>query len=95
MRSIDINSKYRSVAIFCSVHGGKKDGKAHILWSDLEKRFGINWYTYIHELHVKGMLFGCNGYEYLRPQWAVMTPSERMENIKKMYPYPYEQKQSN
>ena len=26
-----------------------------------------------------------------RPEWAVMTAAEQMEEIKKMYPYPYEQ----
>lgn len=89
MKKIDINAKYRSVAIFCAVHGGKNNGKAHILWSDLQKRFGHSWNTYTHELHVNGMLFGGSGYEYLRPQWVVMTHAERMEQIKQMYPYPY------
>ncbi len=36
------------------------------------------------------MLYGGSGFVYLRPEWAAMTPAERMERIKQMYPYPYE-----
>ena len=39
----------------------------------------------------KGMLFSTNGFEYLRPAWVAMTPAERMAEVKKMYPYPYQQ----
>ena len=89
MKKIDINRKYRQVAIFCAVEGGKNDGRALIPWSVLEDKFGISWQSYTNELHANGMLYSSNGYEYLRPDWAAMTPTERMEQIKKWYPYPY------
>ena len=89
MKHIDINQKYRAVAIYCALHGGKNDGKAHITWDELRERFGISWNSYTNELHAKGMLFGGSGYEYLRPEWEAMTPAERMERIKQIYPYPY------
>lgn len=94
MRRIDPNIKYRSVAIFCAIHGGKDEGKAHIPWSALEEKFGINWQSYTNELHAKGMLFSTNGFEYLRPAWVAMTPAERMAEVKKMYPYTYQNKPS-
>ena len=90
MKQVDINATYRAVAIFCAVHGGKNEGKAHVTWDALRERFGISWQTYTNELHAKGMLYGGNGYEYLRPHWADMTPAERMERIKQMYPYPWQ-----
>ena len=89
MKKIDINRKYRQVAIFCAVQGGKNDGQALIPWSVLEDKFGISWQSYTNELHANGMLYSSNGYEYLRPDWAAMTLTERMEQIKKWYPYPY------
>ncbi len=46
--------------------------------------------SYTNELKVKGMLFGAVGYYYLRPAWAVMTPTEQMEEISKMYPRNYD-----
>lgn len=92
MKRIDINIKYRAVAIFCAIQCGKNDGTAHLSWDILREKFGINWQTYTHELHVKGMLYSTNGFEYLRPAWQVMTPSERMEEIKRIYPYPYQLK---
>ena len=89
MRQVDINGKYRQCAIFCAVHGRKNDGKGHITWEALKEHFGVNWESYANELKVKGMLFGAVGYYYLRPAWALMTPTEQMEEIKKIYPYPY------
>ena len=91
MRKIDINARYRSCAIFCATRGRKNDSKAHITNDELKERFGINWESLTNELRVKGMLFAGVGYVYLRPAWAVMTAAEQMEEIKKMYPYPYEQ----
>jgi hypothetical protein len=91
MKRIDINRKYRSVAVFCAIHGGKNDGRAHIPWTLLREKFGISWETYTNELRSKGMLFAGNDYVYLRPAWAAMTQAERMEQIKRMYPYPYQE----
>lgn len=88
---MDINHKYRAVAIFCAVHGGKNDGKAYIPWTTLREKFGINWESYTNELRSKGMLFATNDSVYLRPAWAAMTQQERMEEIKRMYPYPYQE----
>lgn len=86
MKKIDINFMYRQCAIFCAVHGRKNEGKGHITWDSLKERFGVSWESYANELKVKGMLFGATGYYYLRPEWAVMTPAEQMEEISKMYP---------
>ncbi len=88
MKKIDINRTYRAVAIFCAVRCGKNEGKARVTWDELKEKFGINWESYTHELRVNGMLFGGVGYLYLRPEWEAMTPAERMERIKEMYPYP-------
>lgn len=92
MKRVDINQKYRAVAIFCAVHGGKNDGREHISFDALEQRFGVSWESYTNELRANSMLFGGVGYVYLRPEWAAMTLAERMERIKQWYPYPYEQK---
>lgn len=90
MRKIDVNRNYRNCAIYCATRGRMNNGKGHITWEELEKQFGINWETRTNELRVKGMLFGSNGYMYLQPAWAAMTAREQIEEIKKMYPYPYE-----
>lgn len=90
MKRVDINRTYRAVAIFCAVHGGKNEGRAHVSWDMLKQRFGVSWESYTNELRANGMLYGGSGFVYLRPEWAVMTLAERMERIKQMYPYPYE-----
>lgn len=92
MRRIDINARYRSVAIFCAIHGGKNEGRNLIPWDVLKEKYGEAWETYTHELMVNGMLHGANDYMYLTPEWASLTPTERMERIKQMYPYPYQQR---
>ena len=92
MTRTDINARYRSVAIFCSTHGGKNDGRNPIPWAALREKYGEQWETYAHELTVKGMLHGAADYMYLTPEWAAMTPPERMERIKQLYPYPYRQR---
>lgn len=89
MKKVDINRRYRACAMYCVTVGRKNDGRAHITWEALKERFGLNWESYANELKVKGILFGAPGYYYLRPAWAVMTPAEQMEEIKKIYPYPY------
>ena len=88
MKRVDINGKYRMVAIFCALHGGKGDGLTHIPWDTLERRFGVSWETYTNELRANGMLHAGTGYVYLRPEWKAMTQAERMERILQMYPYP-------
>ena len=90
MRRIDVNIRYRAAAIFCAVHGVKDGCRVLIPWEVLREKFGINWQSLTNELHVKGMLHSSNGYEYLRPSWIEMTPAERMAEVKKMYPYPYQ-----
>ncbi|MBR4592186.1 MAG: hypothetical protein IKO35_03165 [Elusimicrobiaceae bacterium] len=89
MRRVDINRRYRSCAIYCVTIGRKNDGRGHITWKALEERFGIGWESLTNELKVKGILHGTVGYMYLTPQWAAMTAAEQMEEIKKIYPYPY------
>lgn len=89
MKKIDINRRYRSMAIYCATWGRKKDGKALISWQQLKDQFGECWETYAHELIVKGMLHSGGGYVYLSNAWAVMTASEQMEQIRKMYPRTY------
>lgn len=91
MKRIDINSKYRAVAIYCAVHGGKNDGRAHVTWDELRQRFGVSWESYTNELRANGMLSAGAGFVYLRPVWATMTQAERMEHIKQWYPYPWQE----
>lgn len=88
MKKVDINSRYRTCAIFCVSRGRKNAGKAHITWQELEDRFGIGWESLTNELKVKGILLGGVGYMYLTKQWAMMTPAEQMEEIINIYPYP-------
>ena len=87
MKKVDINARYRLCAIYCVTIGRNNEGRAHITLEQLRERFGFNWESYANELKVKGMLFGAVGYYYLRPAWAMMTPAEQIEEIKKIYPY--------
>lgn len=89
MRKVDINRRYRQCAIFCVTRGRKKDGYGHITWDELEKAFGIGWESLTNELKVNGMLHGGVGYMYLTSTWQAMSASEQMEQILKLYPYPY------
>ena len=88
MKKVDINRRYRTCAIYCASMGRKNDGKGHITWDDLEKKFGINWESLTNELKVKGILHGAVGYLYLTKSWAAMSASEQMDEILKIYPYP-------
>lgn len=90
VKRVDINHLYRAVAIFCAVHGGKNNGKAHVPNALLREKFGVSWESYTNELRAKGMLFADTEGVYLRPAWAAMTQAERMEEIKNMYPYPWQ-----
>ena len=92
MRKVDINRRYRSCAIYCVAIGRKNDGRGHITWKALEERFGIGWESLTNELKVNGILHGTVGYMYLTPRWAAMTAAEQMEEIKKIYPYPYNER---
>ncbi|MCR5817907.1 MAG: hypothetical protein K6F89_02250, partial [Prevotella sp.] len=69
----------------------KNDGRSHITWEELKQKFGASWESYTNELRANGMLFGGTGFLYLRPEWAAMTQAERMERIKEMYPYPWQE----
>ncbi len=86
MRKIDINRRYRNMAIYCATWGRKNEGKALITWNQLRSHFGESWETYVHELNVKGMLHYGSGYVYLTPAWAAMTAVEQMKAIQEMYP---------
>lgn len=86
---MDINKRYRSCAIYCVVQCLNDLGRGHVLWSDLEKKFGLNWESLTNELRVKGILCGSSGFMYLSPLWRSMSRSECMSAILKIYPYPY------
>ena len=38
MRRVDINRKYRMVAFFCAMHGGKDGTRAIIPWETLQEK---------------------------------------------------------
>lgn len=92
MKNVDINIKYRAVAIYCAVHCCKNSGCNRVSWDELEQKFGISWESYTNELRVKGMLEAGIGWVRLRKEWVCMTLKERMERIKEWYPYPWQNK---